>query len=360
MERLCTPDKRLRIDLALRERGREAEQGMPCLRVRLDRRVMLNWSPLAPDVPSVRWRYAGAATVRTLSPFADDLPAQELVVRFASADDPAAAFAVTLRCAGTGVACRTRPDVPPCLRWPRETQGVVVSPAAPSGFARLSVAQALADEAVRSATLLYAHGKCAALRRGTGGWLLIAADRPADLPANRVRGWLAEGLAELDTGEPARALAPSAAATFNCHLPFVVTPVLTVPQPMAWAAPRLEGVTAAHGAALQRLRALEWRDAEVRWIRGEIGEYVLAARRRNDSWQVSALTAKSRVWTIRLPFLDAGRRYRAIWQHDPQPARQCFVPLPDVVDAASRPFIHLAESGGFTLDLEPLESGREA
>ena len=360
MERLNSPDNRLRTELALRVNGREAEEGMPAVRVLLDRRVLLNWSTLAkPAAAAARWRRTGTAPVRTLHPFPENLPALESVCVFAAVDDPAATLAVTLRCAGTGVACWTEPGAEPCLRLPRETQGIAADPAAPGGFARLPVGQALTASPL-PVTLLYAHGKCAVLRRGAGGWLLIAGDRPADLPANRVRGWLAGG--ESDPGADGAAFNTdsSESAVFNCHLPFVVAPALTAPHPMAWAAPRLAGVTPAHGAALQRLRALEWRDADVRWIRGEIGDYVLVACRRVASWQVSALTAKARTWTLRFPFLEPGRSYRAVWRHDPQPERPCFLPLPGVMDAGSRPLIHLANAGGFTLDLDTCEPGKEA
>ena len=360
MERLSSPDNRLRIELALRANGREAEEGMPAVRVLLDRRVLLNWSTLAkPAAAAARWRRTGTAPVRTLHPFPENLPALESVCVFAAVDDPAATLAVTLRCAGTGVACWTEPGAEPCLRLPRETQGIAADPAAPGGFARLPVGQALTASPL-PVTLLYAHGKCAVLRRGPCGWLLIAGDRPVDLPANRVRGWLAGGESDPGTDGDSVATAPSESAVFNCHLPFVVAPALTAPQPMAWAAPRLAGVTPAHGAALQRLRTLEWRDADVRWIRGEIGDYVMAACRRGASWQVSALTAKARAWTLRLPFLEPGRSYRAAWRHDPQPARPCYQPLPGVMDANSRPLIHLSDAGGFTLDLEPCEFGKEA
>ncbi|NLF85437.1 MAG: hypothetical protein GX571_04965 [Lentisphaerae bacterium] len=362
MERLNSPDNRLRTELALRVNGREAEEGMPAVRVLLDRRVLLNWSPLAKPAAAAaaaRWRRAGTAVVRTLHPFADDLPALESVCAFAAVDAPSATLAVTLRCAGTGVACWTEPGAEPCFRLPRETQGIAADPAEPGGFARLPAGQALATSPL-PVTLLYAHGKCAVLRRGAGGWLLIAGDRPADLPANRVRGWLAGGESDPGADSDSVDTVPSESAVFNCHLPFVVAPALAAPRPVAWAAPRLAGVTPAHGAALQRLCALEWRDADVRWIRGEIGDYVLVACRRGASWQVSALTAKARTWTLRLPFLEAGRSYRAVWRHDPRPERPCFLPLPGVMDACSRPLIHLADAGGFTLDLEPCEFGKEA
>jgi hypothetical protein len=335
---------------------------MPAVRVLLDRRVLLNWSPLAKPAAAAaaaRWRRAGTAVVRTLHPFADDLPALESVCAFAAVDAPSATLAVTLRCAGTGVACWTEPGAEPCFRLPRETQGIAADPAEPGGFARLPAGQALATSPL-PVTLLYAHGKCAVLRRGAGGWLLIAGDRPADLPANRVRGWLAGGESDPGADSDSVDTVPSESAVFNCHLPFVVAPALVAPRPVAWAAPRLAGVTPAHGAALQRLCALEWRDADVRWIRGEIGDYVLVACRRGASWQVSALTAKARTWTLRLPFLEAGRSYRAVWRHDPRPERPCFLPLPGVMDACSRPLIHLADAGGFTLDLEPCEFGKEA
>jgi alpha-glucosidase len=112
--------------------------------------------------------------------------------------------------------------------------------------------------------------------------------------------------------------------------------------------------------ALARVRESDRNCDEVRWVRGEIGEYLLVARRTGRDWRLAALTAKTRAWTVSLPFLAAGVRYRAAWVHDPQPDRPCFLPLPDAMDAASRPLIQLADSGGFTLDLVPLDPPKEA
>lgn len=362
MDGLCSPDGRLRIDLALRAGGREVEAGTPCLRVQFDRRVLLAWSPLAPagSDGAATWRRDGGCSVRNVAQLPDGTPAAEAVCAFAPYRPSGAAFAVTLRCAGYGVACRSAPAMETRFRFPRETQAIVVDAVAKGGFSRLPVARALADSPL-PATLLYPHGKCAILNREADGWMLIAGDRPADLPANRVRGWLAGGASNPGAGDAAASVIPSEAAAYNCHLQFVVTPALTAPQPMRWAAARLDEVTPAHAAAMQRLLALEWRDADVHWIRGEIGEYVLAACRQGVSWQVSALTAKARAWTLRLPFLEPGRRYRAVWVHDPQPDRPCFQPLPEVMDADCRPLIWLADAGGFTLDLEPhADGGKEA
>ena len=358
MDGLCSPDGRLRIDLALRAGSREVEAGTPCLRVLLDRRVLLAWSPLAfaGSDGTAAWRRDRGCSVRDVNQLPDGAETEEAVCAFVPLRKTGTAFAVTLRCAGLGVACRTAPAMETRFRFPLETQGIMADAAAPGGFSRRPVARALADSPL-PVTLLYPHGKCAVMRREVDGWLLIAGDRPADLPANRVRGWLAGGASESGAVDGPASVVPSDAAAFNCHLPFVVTPSMSAPQPMLWAAPRLENVTPAHAAALQRLRALEWRDADVRWIRGEIGEYVQAACRRGASWQVSALTAKARAWTLRLPFLEPGRRYRAAWRHDPPPERPCFQPLPGEMDADCRPLIWLADAGGFTLDLEPLDTG---
>ena len=128
---------------------------------------------------------------------------------------------------------------------------------------------------------------------------------------------------------------------------------------MRWAAPGVTDVTGAHAAALRRVRESERACDDVRWLRGEIGEYLLLARRTGRRWRLSALTDRARTWTVRLPFLERGVRYRAVWRHDPQPGKPCYVPLPAVMDAASRPLIYLAAAGGFTLDLAPIGRTRE-
>jgi hypothetical protein len=356
---LRSPDNRLRVDLAVRAKGREAAEGVPAIRVRLDQYVLLNWSPLAPPgLPEQEaWRRVGESCVRTLHPVPEGAPALEQVVSFASARNPAAIAAITLRCAGHGIACRLATGWGIVFHVPRETQGLIADAAAPDGFARVPVAQALACSLL-PVTCLYALGKCAMLRRNASSWALIAGDRPVDLPANRVRGWLIDEAPAPVTCQVAAA--PAEAARFNCHVPFVISPLQTEACPMLWAAPGIDGVTPAHAEALTRVRALEWQNAAVRWLRGEIGDYLLVAEERGGAWQLSALTARARVWTVRLPFLEPGRQYRARWRHDPQPARPCFLPLPARMDAASRTLIHLADGGGFTLDLQPLASVREA
>ena len=62
MAMLRSPDGRLRIDLALRARGRAAEAGEPVMRVTFERRIVLHWTPLWPAHPagrSVSWRCVG-------------------------------------------------------------------------------------------------------------------------------------------------------------------------------------------------------------------------------------------------------------------------------------------------------------
>ena len=370
---LRSPDSRLRLDVDLRGAGHgRAACGMPAIRLTFDRRVIFNWSPITvgiggKEVPKGNWRLRQTAEpIESSAALAgeetDDGIVRKLGLEFVAADSTADIMSVSFRCADGGLACSITPAASTEFRMPRGTQGIVADPAAPEGFVVLTAREALVRER-GGATLLFPHGKCAALALRDNGWLLVIGDRPADLPANRVRGLLAAGggsAVRRAHGIPPRAaMAPTAAATpaaFNCTVPFVVTPTQLAPQPLSWAPPGLRSVTKPHARALARIRALKWDDADVHWLRGELGEYLLVARRTSGGgWAISALTARARDWTVWLPFLAPGVAYRAVWHHDPPPAKPCYQPLPRRFGVDSRPLIHMAEAGGFTLDLAPVE-----
>ena len=99
MDGLCSPDGRLRIDLALRAGSREVEAGTPCLRVLLDRRVLLAWSPLAfaGSDGTAAWRRDRGCSVRDVNQLPDGAETEEAVCAFVPLRKTGTAFAVTLR-----------------------------------------------------------------------------------------------------------------------------------------------------------------------------------------------------------------------------------------------------------------------
>ena len=356
---LRSPDSRLRLEIAVRASGRVSEVGTPALRASWNGRTLLNWSPLltgSDASQSTPWRL-DRADIRAITPNGTpgEAPVSECHARFVSAQTPAVVATLSIWCVNDGMACRFEPSGSTHFRWPRDTQGIAVDPLSPTGFATHPIAAAL-ERSPHPVTVLFPYGVCAVLGRRRRSWLLIVGASPADLPGNRARILTALASGDEKTRFARRRPFPAPplqAAAFNCTVPFVVAPALLMATPLHWAPPALVGVTAAHRAALRRIRALRWGTDGTYCLRGEIGDYLLTARRRGTSWQISALTAIARVWTIRLPFLETGVTYRATWRHDPQPDRPCFVLPPAEMTAASRPLLYLADAGGFTLDLVP-------
>lgn len=92
-------------------------------------------------------------------------------------------------------------------------------------------------------------------------------------------------------------------------------------------------------------------------LAGQMGQYIVTARRVGDAWYVGGLTN----WTPRelevdLSFLDAGRRYEATLltdarEADTDPERYVIVRQP--ADASTRLKIAMAPGGGFALKLLP-------
>jgi hypothetical protein len=354
-----SPDARLRFELALRDRGRPAAIGRPAVRVTFDRRVLLNWSPLAPREGGT-WRLAACSAPASAAEQEGDVVA---VFEPASGDGPA--WRVTFRCAAGALHCRHDGVWPVVFRVPRDTLGWIADAQSAAGFSLRNAADAL-HASSEPVTCLYSHGKCAVLASAPREWRVLAADRPADLPAH-------PGACVLSgSATPTGAAAPRllagwtacpvgvAAAQFNCTAPYVITPVRggIAAGPGGIPSQRAD-VTPAHAAALERIAAVQQPDEQVGCLRGEIGEYLLVARRRGRSWRLAGLTARARVWTLRLSFLEPGVSYRALWRLDPPPAKPLLPPAPGTLDATSRPLLPLADAGGFTLDLDPLDAPPE-
>jgi hypothetical protein len=253
-------------------------------------------------------------------------------------------------------------------------------------------------------TLLYPHGRVACLlqvgsaaapawrRRGAtwtaaetflapaqaGGcspwWVLLVGSRPCDLPAAaealhqalaavppQTAGAAPESdAARLAFGRPARG-----DGAHNCLLPFVRYPGWPVSADDSCSRPR-PNVTGAHRAALAivlpgvaapacgPLLPPVWE--ENAFLRGEMGEYVLVARRAGAVWHVAGITgAADRVLTLWLDFLEPGRRYGARWWCDPLPLNEGRAAglRTGEFRAGDKPVVALAVDGGFALRLDP-------
>ena len=106
---------------------------------------------------------------------------------------------------------------------------------------------------------------------------------------------------------------------------------------------------------------------ETRFLRGELGSFIVAARRLGDLWQVGGMTgAEGRVLTVRLaeilrnpsdPPDPPDRPYALTILRDPLPGettdegfvRETF----HGVDVHDKPRLELLPHGGFVLRLEP-------
>jgi hypothetical protein len=300
--------------------------------------------------------------------------ANELVVRLRPAGPDAPHFDLALRCGDGAVAVQVRVPrqrgvrrtPPPALnavaRFPEHAEAWRETNA---GFG-----PAPFDEAALppDAPLLlnYPHGKLACIRprpavvasqshtfEGVGlgrapdrtPWqVVLVADRPADLP-ERMRSLPNLGL-------PAERQAASDDAVANCVAPFLgALPTVSGAVPPTPAHRQAFAVVAGAGEA-------RW--DETRFLRGEIGEYVVAARRRGGVWQVGAITgAEGRVITVRLEDLaEADRPCSLDVGRDPLPGeaadadgvlRETLAPV--YTDEAPR--IEMPPGGGFVLRLTP-------
>ena len=108
------------------------------------------------------------------------------------------------------------------------------------------------------------------------------------------------------------------------------------------------------------------RDVPVSWdetrvLSAEIGDFVMAARRKGDRWYIGAITDENaRDLEAPLSFLEAGRKYEARIYADGKDAD--WEKNPTAVDISSRTVeqgdvlrIHLARSGGQAISLVPKE-----
>lgn len=307
--------------------------------------------------------------------------------------------ALRLRCGNGGAAWWLPPGSEPRWRFPAGVEALVATPAC-GGYRRLPLTPRLLRSAPLPLTLLYPHGRCAALVRPasaahpSGWWVLLAGERPCDLPE---RALLAQGLTDRapDAGTAAAppldaaADAPpdadtgadtGAASAHNCTLPFVVFPGWAGGQGGA-ARPRAAGTTVAHRLALgvvlgrppcfadlapapsalpSGVLPEPWPAAwdESRFLRGEPGEYLLVARRLGRVWYLAAITGpRGRCLTLQpdgcVP--GAGGHWR-LWQDDPADGKGLAASR-GVATAAERPLVTLAPHGGFVMQLETPEGG---
>ena len=99
----------------------------------------------------------------------------------------------------------------------------------------------------------------------------------------------------------------------------------------------------------------EW--DETRILQGELGKYIVTARRKGDTWYVGGQTNwDARDVTIALNFLPAGQRYTCTLLCDGINANhnaEDYHRKVSLVDANSKMPVHLASGGGFLMTLRP-------
>lgn len=366
MVSLRSPDKRLQLDFSLREGRRSEDRGQPAIRIAFGGHRLLSWSPLAPTPDSARWRFGRCQLRRLIAPDAPDTPlAQELRLSLRRVSSRDSALTLRLRVADQGALWLVEND--PCIPWrlclPRDARGLVAAPA-DDGWRRETLSTPTTPAAMSPMACLYPHGKLAALLPmrwpdGNAGWLLLAGKRPCDLPVASAVPHLLCGLPA--PREPAAPLSDGPAGTaaslarFHCALPFTRAPTWPGAWPSRPGLPHaVPGMTPQHQRAFALL--MGWGGEfsgpwdEMLWLRGEIGDYVLAARRRGATWWLGAITATRRVLTLPLGFLNPRNDYRAtLWRDDP-PSSASLFPL----HADDRVTVPLHDAGGCLLHIAPV------
>jgi hypothetical protein len=311
----------------------------------------------------------------------------ELVVKLREQSGLQRRLDLIFRCHASGVAACVRlprqrglaqtmlPDVRAVFRFPEDT----LVWTAKDGRFESPPLEALKAPCAAPLTLNYAHGKMASLfvandltptRDGLAlvpaeradmvrtpwesPWLVLAlADRPCALCA--CDAWLRE----CEVATPARTISESAVA--NCALPFLR---MASESPMAFG-PRATPAHRLAAAVIHANAGLE-ENEKMRFLRGEIGEFMVVAQKRGDVWQVAGITgAEGRVLTVRLedflPAENMNRKYRLQIQRDPLPNEPAgpdgeVTEFFDGVDRFDLPRLELPPGGGFLLRLAPDDS----
>lgn len=371
---IASPDRRVALRVTLGDWSADGVKTSGALRwqVSFDDRVMLRESrisalfgdqpPLAAGLELIRsvrqrrrrsWEPDGGDAAQV----SDDY--NGLVLRLREQAQPARCCELIFRCYDTGVAVRAHlprqrgtgrlPLVGGTLCFPAGTLAWLEQ----DGAFQPRPLEALDMPCAQPCTFNYVHGRLACVvSQDAGAWqVLLLAERPVDLPARR-------GLL-LNLGfvhEPAAATPAADDAVWNCLAPFG----------MPAADRRLQNAcptTPAHrlAAALVRGEAVMRWD-ETRFLRGEIGAYLVVARRLGGVWQVGGITAaEGRILTVRLEdFLAPQRKttYALELVRDPLPSepadtdgvvRETFAG----VEATDAPRLELPPGGGFLLRLTP-------
>jgi hypothetical protein len=288
------------------------------------------------------------------------------------------------RCHASGVAARVRlprqrglaqmptPDMRAVFRFPEDT----LVWTAKDGRFETQPLELLTAPCAAPLTLNYAHGKMASLFVANpltptrDGLALVPAERADAMRTPWESPWLVFALADrpcalcacdawlraCDVAMPARAISECAVA--NCALPFLrMAAELPMPSgPRATPAHRL-AATAIHTDVVLK------ENEEKRFLRGEIGEFMVVAQKRGDVWQVAGITgAEGRVLTVRLedclPEEKTNRKYRLQIQRDSLPNEPAgpdgvVTEFFDGVDRFDLPRLELPPGGGFLLRLTP-------
>ena len=104
------------------------------------------------------------------------------------------------------------------------------------------------------------------------------------------------------------------------------------------------------GADLIRDVPVSW--DETRVIAGDIGEYIVTARRKGDAWYIGAMTNEAgRTIEVPLSFLGEGQYDAAIWQDGSTPTT--LERSAQTVTRDATISLQLAPSGGATIKIAP-------
>ena len=399
-EILRSPDGRVELRFALADWCADGHRhaGAPMWQVSFDDRPLLRSSLLGlalPNAPALTEGFCVEGVTRPRHRYAEKTgfskdsanTYSELVVELREQSESQRRLDLIFRCHANGVAARVRlprqrdlaqatlPDVRAVFRFPEDTLAWTFA----GGRFETRPMEALAAPCAAPLTLNYAHGKMAGLfvandltptRDGLAlvpaeradmvrtpwesPWLVLAlADRPCALCA--CDAWLRE----CAVATPARTISESAVA--NCALPFLR---MASESPMAFG-PRATPAHRLAAAVIHANAGLE-ENEKMRFLRGEIGEFMVVAQKRGDVWQVAGITgAEGRVLTVRLedflPAENMNRKYRLQIQRDPLPNEPAgpdgeVTEFFDGVDRFDLPRLELPPGGGFLLRLAPDDS----
>lgn len=297
---LVSPGKRVRAEVAVETVwiGTTVYPECPVWRVWYDERLVVDTSTVGLMTEAGPLAY-GLRLVKATRhrPQTGIGPARALVARFA--DRSGRELELTLRVTDLSAFC--------AIRQPRKRiqDGVDLSVTRfPEGSVllgnagTLNVQRSTFNAEAKTPQVRFApSGKVIAFWRHGLEQHLVFFDRPGDLAERRFAA--VERVEELDVADGRQ----------GCEQLFLTVPFTKAPLP----APAFgEAVTPAYRAAFERILGRGGTSDDFYVMRGEPGEFAVAARRQGGAWQVAGVTAEARTLTV---------RFEELWQRLPPELR---------------------------------------